>query len=161
MMEVIQREMPNRVMRSWLVALNGGQEVDAYGQVMTDTQTWMDTVARVVGVRSARQQTELEAFYAVKGAMERDASRMEKVRNALRSAVRNNKGDAEAVSPMQYFNDYVAAGGNPRTFKTWIRNALRDADSPRSVQSLKNSLGTTRSALETWRFGAYGAYAVE
>jgi hypothetical protein len=161
MMEVVQREMPNRVLRSWLTLANGGKEIDAYGQVMADTKTWMDIVARTVGVRSSRQQSELEAYYAGKGAVERDAAKMEKLRESFRSAVRNHKGNPSEVSPIQYFNDYVEAGGNPKLFKTWVRNMLRDADSPRSMKSLKNSLATPRSALETWRFGAYGAWAVQ
>jgi len=161
MMEVVQREMPNRVLKSWLTLLNGGQEIDAYGQVMAETRTWMDTVARVVGVRSSRQQSELEAYYAGKGAIERDASKIEKLRESFRSAVRNNNGNVADVNPIQYFNDYVEAGGNPRLFKTWLRDLLRDADSSRAVNGLKSSLSTTRSALETWRFGAYGALAVE
>lgn len=170
LMEIVQREMPNRVLRSWMTLLNGmmqtgsvmgAKEIDAYGQVMVDTQNWLDVAARVVGVRSARQQSELEAFYAGKGAMERDSARMEKIRESFRSAVRNAQGDVTQVSPQQYFNDYVKAGGNPRAFKTWVRNLLRDSDSPRSVKSLQNAMSTTRSALETWRFGAYGAWAVE
>lgn len=161
MMEVVQREMPNRVLKSWLTLLNDGKEIDAYGQVMAETRTWMDTVARVVGVRSSRQQSELEAYYAGKGAIERDANRMEKLRESFRSAVRHNGGDVSKVSPIQYFNDYVEAGGNPRTFKTWVRNLLRDADSSRAVNGLKGSMNTTRSALETWRFGAYGALPIE
>ncbi len=161
MMEVVQREMPNRVLRSWLTILNGGKEIDAYGQVMAETRTWMDTVARVVGVRSTRQQAELEAYYAGKGAIERDAAKMERLRESFRAAVRNNRGNFSEVNPIQYFNDYVEAGGNPRLFKTWVRNLLRDADSSRAVNGLKTSLSTTRSALETWRFGAYGALPVE
>jgi hypothetical protein len=161
MMEVVQREMPNRVLRSWLTLLNGGKEIDAYGQVMTETQTWMDTVARVVGVRSSRQQSELEAYYAGRGAMERDAARMERLRESFRSAVRNNSGDLDKVNPIQYFNDYVEAGGNPRMFKTWVRTLMRDSDSPRALKSLTNSMATPRSAIETWRFGAYGAWSVE
>lgn len=161
MMEVVQREMPNRVLKSWLTLAMGGKEIDAYGQVMTETQGWMDTVAKVVGVRSSRQQSELEAYYAGRSSMERDANRMERVREQFRAAVRNNKGNVQDISPIQYFNDYVAAGGNPKGFKTWVKNALRDADSPRSVQSLKSSMNTPRSALETWRYGAYGAWAVQ
>lgn len=161
MLEVVQREMPNRVLKSWITLANGGKEIDAYGQVMNETQTWMDTVARVVGVRSGRQQSELEAFYAGKGAMERDANQMEKLRESFRSAVRNHGGDVSKVSPMQYFNDYVKAGGNPRLFKTWAKNLLRDSNSPRSLKSLNKSMVTPRSALETWRFGAYGAWAVQ
>lgn len=162
LMEVVQREMPNRVLKSWLTIMaNGGKEIDAYGQVMAETRTWMDTAARVVGVRSTRQQSELEAYYAGKGAIERDANNMERLRELFRSAVRNNGGDVSKVNPIQYFNDYVEAGGNPRLFKTWARNLLRDADSSRAVNGLKSSLSTTRSALETWRYGAYGALPVE
>ena len=161
MMEVVSREMPNRVMRSWLTFAQGGKEIDAYGQVMTETQGWMDTVARTLGVRSARQQSEIEAYYAGRMAMERDANRMEKVREQFRAAVRNHKGNASEISPTQYFNKYVEAGGNPRHFRTWVRNNLRDADSPRSMQSMKNALSTPKDALEAWRFGAYGAYNVE
>lgn len=161
MLEVVSREMPNRVLKSWLMLANGGNEIDAYGQVMSETQTWMDFAARTIGVRSTRQQAELEAFYAGKGAMERDSAKMERLRESFRSSVRNNGGDPEKVNPMQYFNDYVEAGGNPRAFKTWVKNLLRDSDSARSVQSLKGSLSTTKSALEVWRYGAYGAWAIE
>lgn len=161
LLEIVQREMPNRVLKSWLTLANGGKEIDAYGQVMTETMNWMDTAARVVGVRSARQQSELEAYYAGKGAMERDANRMERLRESFRAAVRNHKGNAADISPIQYYNDYVKAGGNPRQFKTWVRSMLRDADSPRSMQTLRQSMTTQRSALETWRFGAYGAVPVE
>ena len=159
--EAVQRDMPSRVLKSWLTLLNGGQEIDAYGQVMADTRTWMDTIARTIGVRSRRQQAELEAYYSGKGAMERDAARMESLRESFRSAVRNHSGKPEDVNPLQYFNDYVAAGGNPQMFRTWIRNLMRDADNPRSAKQLTKSLTTPRSALETWRYGAYGAWDIQ
>ncbi|KAK0039431.1 structural protein [Biomphalaria pfeifferi] len=160
-LEAAQREMPNRVLKSWLMALNGGREVDAYGQVMTDTRDMMDYVARFMGIRSRRQQAELEAFYAGKSAMERDAAKRESLRMSFRSAVRRSNGDVNQVNPIQYYNDYVASGGNPRTFKTWVRDNLRDSDSARSVESLRNSMATPKSALEVWRYGAYGAWAVD
>jgi len=158
--EAVQRDMPNRVLRSWLTLLNGGQEVDAYGQVMSETTTWMDTIARTLGVRSSRQQAELESYYAGKGAMERDAVKMDVLRQSFRAAVRANNGDPTAVSPIQYFNKYVEAGGNPTQFKTWVRNLMRDSDSVRSMKQLKSQLTTPRSALETWRYGAYGAWDI-
>jgi hypothetical protein len=158
--EAVQREMPNRVMKSWLALLNGGKEIDARGQVMSETKTWLDTIARTVGVRSRRQQAELEAFYAGKGAMERDAVKMEVLRESFRSAVRSNHGNIEGVNPVQYFNKYVQAGGNPRQFRTWAKNLLRDSDSSRSTQQLKRELTTPRTALETWRYGAYGAWDI-
>lgn len=160
-LEAVQRNMPNRILRSWLILANEGQEVDAYGRVMSETYTFMDTVARTLGIRSSRQQAELEAFYSGKSAMERDASKMEFLRESFRSAVRRADGNVQEVNPIQYFNDYVAAGGNPRAFKTWVKNLMRDSDSARSVEVLRNSMSTSRSALEAWRFGAYGAWAVE
>lgn len=159
-LEAVQRNMPNRVMRSWLTLLNDGREVDAYGQTMTDTRGFMDTVARTIGLRSARQQSELEAFYASRAGMERDAAKMETLRESFRSAVRRSDGNAAEVNPIQYFNDYVKAGGNPKMFKTWISNLLRDSTDARSAQQLKKSLATPRSALELWRYGAYGAWNV-
>lgn len=161
LLESVQRNMPSRVLKSWLIMANGGQEIDAYGQVMSDTQGWLDVTARTLGLRSKRQQAELEAFYAGKSATERDAARMERVRQSFRSAVRNANGDMEKLNPIQYYNDYVEAGGNPKSFKTFVRNNLRDADSPRSMQALKRSMQTQKSALETWRYGAYGAWSVE
>jgi len=159
-LEAVQRNMPNRIMRSWMTLMNGGNEIDAYGQVMAETRSWMDIVARGVGVRSRRQQAELEAFYASRSAMERDAASMEKTREAFRSAVRNNSSDVAAINPIQYFNDYVKAGGNPRMFKTWARNIIRESDVSRSASQLSKSLTTQRSALETWRYGAYGAWDI-
>jgi hypothetical protein len=161
LMEIVQREMPNRIMKSWLVLLNDGKEVDAYGQVMSETKTWMDTVARVVGVRSRRQQSELDAYYAGKGALERDAGAMEQLRLNFRAAVRNNKGRVEDINPVQYFNDYVKAGGNPKLFKTFIKNNLRDSNDSRAVKVLNQQMSTPRAALESWRFHAYGATGVD
>ncbi len=161
LLEAVQRDMPNRVLKSWLMGLNQGREIDTYGQVMTETRTWADGVARTLGIRSRRQQAELEGFYAGQAAMDRDASKLESLRMSFRSAVRNANGDVEKVNPIQYFSDYVAAGGNPRGFKTWAKNLLRDSDSARSVESLRNSMATPKSALEVWRYGAYGAWAVD
>jgi len=160
MMETVQREMPNRVLKSWLTLMNGGREIDSYGQVMSDTQTWMDIAARTVGLRSTRQQSELEAYYAGKGAMERDAAKMDKLRQSFRSEVRRANGDYTKLNPMGQFNDYVAAGGNPRLFGTWVKDLIRNSDSPRAQQALKQSLTTPKSALETWRYGAYGAWSI-
>ena len=158
--EQLGRTIPNRVLKGiWQVA-QGGNEIDARGNVMSQTATAADVAARLVGVRSTRQQSELDAFYANKSATDRDANRMDKAARAMKASIRANGGDVSKVNPIQYFNDYVEAGGNPRQFKTWVRRLLRSANSTRAAGQLRKSIETPRTALELWRYGAYGAWTV-
>jgi len=162
LLEHIQREMPNRMLKGIMaVMLLDGTETDRYGQVTTQTQTWLDTLTRIAGVRSRRAQAELEVFYQNKSDIERDAARMDRVRMAFRTDVRKATADGEMPDPVKYFDRYVEAGGNPRTFKTWAKGIVRDASSPRAAQQLRKSLETPRNNIALWRYGGYGVWGID
>ena len=158
--EIIQREMPNRVLKGVLGQIQGGQETDRSGNIIHDSQGWLDSISRVAGLRSSRQQLELEAYYAGKSDMQRDSVRREKVRNRLRTDIRAATRRGEKIDPLSYFDDYVASGGNPTTFRSWVRTILRDADDPRSAAQLRTDMNIPRNGLNLWRYGAYGAWPI-
>jgi len=159
-LEAIQREMPNRVLRGIMGQLQGGDEVDRSGNITTETRTWLDAAARMAGVRSSRQQAELEAYYAGRADMERDGARMESVRLRFRAAVRQAERNSATVDPMAFFDDYLSAGGNPQAFGRWARTLVRDATDTRSAAALRRNLETPRNQIGLWRYGAYGAWDV-
>lgn len=156
--ENIQREMPNRMLKGIIGVIQGGYETDRNGNVIHDNQTWLDSIARVAGVRSARQQIELEAFYAGKSDMARDARRRDRLRNRLKVDARRAAQRGVTIDPARYFDDYVASGGNPRSFNSWIKQVIRDAPNPRALDALKNNLETPRSRLDLWRYHGMGAW---
>lgn len=160
--ENIQREMPNRVLKGLMaVTLLDGKETDKYGQIMTDTRNWVDTIIRIGGVRSRRMQQELEVFYANKSDLDKDAARRDSLRSRVRTDLRAAERNGTSIDMMAYFDDYVGSGGNPRMFKSFVKDALEDAVTPRSAQQLKKSLDTRRNSLHLWRYGGYGAWGID
>lgn len=163
MVEIVQREMPNRMLKGIMaVTLLDGKETDRYGQVMSETHAWtMDVVARVAGVRSRRAQQELEVFYANKSDIDRDAARMDRVRRRLRTDVRSAASDSTLINPDDYFEDYVAAGGTPHRYRSWLKQILSDATTTRAAAQLKKSIEKPQNNLALWRYGAYGAWGID
>ena len=160
--ENLQREMPNRMLKGILaVTALGGQETDRYGSVMTDTQDWVDRIVRLAGVRSRRTQQELETFYRNKSDVDRDTARMDTVRTRLKTDLRTALRTNGTVDPVLYFDDYVASGGNPNKFRTWMRRIAADATNPRAAQQLKKGLESPRNGLALWRYGATGAWGID
>lgn len=160
--EHVQREMPNRVLKGIMaVTLLDGKETDKFGQIMTDTRTWVDSIIRVAGVRSTRMQQELEVFYANKSDLDRDAARRDSLRMRVRTDIRAAERNGTTIDMMSYFDDYVGSGGNPRMFRSFVKDSLEDAVTTRSAQQLKKSLDTRRNALHLWRYGAYGAWGID
>jgi hypothetical protein len=156
MVELIQREMPNRMLKGIIsVSMLGGQETDRYGAVMSQTQTWVDSIARVAGLRSARMQRDLEVYYLNKASVEKDAVRRAELRLRLRAAVRDAKRTGKEFSPELYFQDYLKSGGNPAQFRNYIRETMRDAVEPRDAEVLKRNLASPTNQLQLWRLNGY------
>lgn len=160
MIENFQREMPNRVLKGALALANGGLETDRSGNVITESRDWFESLVRVAGYRSARQQRELETFFRGKSDMDRDAIRMERVREAYKAAARSALNRNERVNPNDFFDDYVAAGGMPQRFRSWVKQLTRDAVNPRAAADLRKDMANPRNRLNTWRYGATGAWEV-
>lgn len=161
LVENIQREMPSRMLKGIMGQMMGGVETDRSGNVMHITEDWKESLIRVAGFRSSRQQVELEAFYSGRSDMERDAVRLTRVRNEFKTAVRTAERTGERVDPHEYFDKYVASGGNPRNYRTWVKQIMRDAPSPRTMAQLRKNLETPKNQLALWRYGAYGAWDID
>lgn len=157
LVQTLTREMPNRVMKGWLTVMQGGQEIDRYGQVAAETRTWLDTTARLIGLRSTRQQAELEQYYVSKGQTAKDAARRDKLRINIKNAIRKNQESGAEIDWIGYFEKYVKSGGNPKSFRSWVKELTRTAGSSRAVKQLERDLRSPSQQLRAWRFGAYGA----
>lgn len=147
--EVIARQMPNRAMKGTLQLLaNDGVELDAKGQMVSNTQTWLETGLRVLGMRSTRQQGEVEAYYANSTQRRRLAGRLETLRNDTRTAMRAG-GE---INYMDIFNKYVERGGSPSHFSTWIQDQIKVVGDSRGMRQFVKSLKSESSQLEAWRY---------
>jgi len=147
--ETLARNMPNRAIKGAMtVLMNGGQEVDASGQIVSETQTWLETGLRLSGLRSGRQQGEVEAYYANQAMRRRLASRMEGLREETRALIRSGK----PFDPMTIFNKYVEKGGAPSHFKTWIQDQMKVASDSRGMRQLVDSLKSPNTQMEAWRY---------
>lgn len=135
--ETLARTMPNRAMKGIISVLGAqGKEIDAYGNMVSENQSVAETVYRMIGIRSARQQAEIEAYFGNKQAVAIDAAKMEKVREATRSMVRSGKMDGLP----QVFSSYLDAGGKPWNYPTWIKGMIDDADNTRTANQLQSAL---------------------
>lgn len=135
--EIMARTMPNRAIRGTLsVIAAGGKESDAYGNLMADTRSVAETAYRVLGLRSGRQQAEIEAYYMNQKARAMDAQRMDAVRTATRALIRSGQMDKLP----QVFHDYVDAGGKPWNYASWIRGMIGEADNTRTANQLQKAL---------------------
>lgn len=153
-MESIARNMPNRVMRGMLTTLAlDGKDIDKYGQIATENRDWFESAVRMAGLRTTRQQAELEVYYAGRSNREREAARLEQLSRETRSAMRSGK----PVDFKALFDKHLARGGRPESFRTWIRNQMRSSGSARGLRDLEKSLRDPTNQLQLWRYGAYGA----
>lgn len=144
MTEALARNMPSRAMKGALgVLLNDGQEVDQYGNVMTETQNMAETVYRILGIRSARQQAELEAYFLNRRTQDIEAAKLADVREASRSMIRAGEYDKLP----QVFEKYVEAGGNPQNYPAWIRRLIKESSNSRGQNQLNQSLKSPDSQL--------------
>lgn len=135
--ETFSQYMPNRVLSGVVSVLGAeGDEVDAYGNLISDTQNWGETAYRLLGFRSARQQGAIEGYFMNQRALQIDAERMSKVRKEARALVRAKQFD----DLPQVFDSYLEAGGKPWNYSTWIRGIMKDAAETRSQNQLMRSM---------------------
>lgn len=147
--EVLARQMPNRAMKGALQAIfTDGMELDETGQVISRSQDWMESGLRLFGLRSGRQQGEVEAYYANTTQRRRLAGRMESLRSETRTAIRSG----QPVDYMGLFNKYVEKGGSPSHFQTWVRDQLKVVSDTRGMRQFVESLRNPNSQLEAWRY---------
>lgn len=136
MSEALARMIPNRVAKGiYNIAVQDGTEVDSYGQVMASSNGMMESLYRMLGTRSTRQQDQLNFYYANRAQLDKMAGRMEMLRKSTRAAMRNGNVDLAKV-----FEDYVRNGGNPEHFKTWINGNWEGATTERALRQAQKSM---------------------
>lgn len=152
--EIFARHMPNRVMKGIVTNLAvDGQELDVRGQVISQNKDFFESAVRILGLRSQRQQAEVEAFYANKTAQTREAARMDVLRAETRALLRQPNWEGQL---QQVFDRYVKSGGMPQHFRTWIRDQVRAATSTRGLNALQKAMSNPNNHSEIWRYEAYG-----
>lgn len=141
--ETIARTMPNRALRGAITVLGaGGKESDAYGNMTESTKGWAESMYRMLGLRSQRQQSSMEAYYMNQQALSIDAAKMDAVRVATRAAIRG--GNFDALPGI--FQKYLDAGGKPWNYTAWIRTQLQTADNSRTANQLLRALRSQGNA---------------
>lgn len=135
--EILARNMPNRMLRGTISVLAaGGRESDAYGNMMSETTSGAETAFRVLGLRSSRQQAEIDAYFMNQKAQQIDAQKMDVVRSASRALIRS--GDFDRLP--EVFDSYIEAGGPAWNYSNWIQGLIRDATQTRTQNQLLRSL---------------------
>jgi DNA uptake protein ComE-like DNA-binding protein len=122
--EIASNTIPNRPLAGMIESWGaGGNDTDNSGQLVARSHDWLDSAARVLGVRTQTQANEIEAFYANKQATEiRAGQRAELLRNT-RGLLRG--GDTDKLAGL--FDNYVNTGGDPRHFKAWVKSTIQTA----------------------------------
>lgn len=152
--EILARNMPNRALKGLMAAtLNDGIDTDVRGQIVTENKDFFETALRITGLRSQRQQSEIEAFYANRSMQDREAARMDVLRAETRAAMRN-PGWQENMQSI--FDKYVKNGGRPDHFRTWIQNQVRASGNSRGLNNMQKALRNPKNHQEVWRYNLYG-----
>lgn len=135
--EVVANAMPNRPIAGMIQQWGDhGDQVDADGQLVSDTKGALEAAYRLVGIRSQRQQDEVNAFYANKNSMTQKASQDTILRLATRAAMR--QGDSDALPAI--YSKYMQNGGDPRQFQKWMKENYQAATTTRGQRQLDNAL---------------------
>lgn len=134
--EIVANAIPNRPIAGFIQMFDHGNQVDRYGQVVSETRNALEAAYRVMGLRSQRQSDEINAFYANKTAMAQKASSDDVLRLATRAALRSGRDDALPA----IFQKYTENGGDPRQFKKWLQSNYAAATSTRGEQQLTHAL---------------------
>lgn len=146
--EVFANMMPNRPLSGMIEQVfANGFSTDASGQVKTDTTSRMESVYRMIGLRSLDQSKQLEAYYSNKQAMQISAAKQGQFRELLRGAIR---GGNEADVP-DFIAKYLADGGDPRQVKRLISDAYRTATTPKATLQLTTALRSPSKMAEAKR----------
>lgn len=125
-----------------------GNDTDGYGQIVSETKNFAETFYRMAGVRSERQSNELQAYYSNKRAQEQQAAKKERLRLKTRSAIREGRED---LIP-GIFEDYVATGGDPRYFRSWMKRNYEAATQTVGTRRLDQMMDDPAAFADVMRF---------
>lgn len=151
--EVLSNTIPSRPIAGMVESLlTGGRDTDSYGQLVSETASAMETVYRVMGLRSMRMSKDLDAFYQNKQMMDIESGHKEVLRESSRALMR--EGRYEELPAI--FETYLDTGGDPNNFKRWYMNNLESATDTRSQNQLEALLKKPEMAEMVDRLTAAG-----
>lgn len=131
--EVLSNTIANRPLAGIIEQFGAhGDDTDAHGALVAQSQNWMEEAYRLIGLRSERESNELQAFYANRNAMSHQAALMEELSQYTRGAIRANNMDALP----HIFQTYVKNGGDPHNFRRWLKGSYVAATSTRGQRML-------------------------
>ena len=146
--EVVANMMPNRPMAGAIeVGLLGGRDTDAHGQLVSQTEGWLDSTYRVLGLRSMQQSKALEAFYSNKSAQELQNAKRDALNKSSRAAIR--EGNFDALPDI--FAKYVENGGDPRHYRRWIKSNYEAATTTRAERQLDSVMSNPSKMTQVQR----------
>jgi hypothetical protein len=135
--EVLSNTIPNRPIAGMVEQLlAGGNDTDSYSQLVSETLSDMETVYRVMGMRSMRQSKDVDAYYQSKEMQTTKAAHDEVLRESSRALMREGKFD----SLPDIFETYVENGNDPSHFKRWYKDNLESATDTRSQRLLQEAM---------------------
>jgi hypothetical protein len=100
----------------------------------------METVYRVMGLRSMRMSKDVDAYYQSKELQATKAGHDEVLREKSRALMREGKFD----SLPDIFAAYVENGNDPTNFKRWYKDNLESATDTRSQRLLEEAMKSER-----------------
>lgn len=150
--ETLAAALPNRMLRgSMTVMLNDGNDIDQFGNIMTSSKGLFESLVRASGLKTTRQQDEIDFKYRNRASLDRQAALMEQLRLDTKALMRDGQLNARIT---EIWDKYTANGGNPVMFKPWVRQTWEAATTTRSQKELMDSLNSTRfqarAAREGW-----------
>lgn len=147
--EILSNSIPSRPIAGMVETFGaGGFDTDKYGQVVAQNENIMESVYRVLGLKSMRQQEEATAFYASKVAEQQQAGLKEGLRLQMRAAVR--EGRFEELQDI-FFDKYIENGGDPKYWRRTIRETYESALESRSQRKLEEVMKNPARAAEMER----------
>lgn len=138
--EILAHTISNRPIAGWIERMaDDGNQVDRYGQLVTETKGYMEGAYRLMGLRSERQSNELNQFYAQKNAQTHKAAADAVLNLATRAAMREGNTDAMPA----IYQKYMENGGDPRYFSRWAKRNFEAATSTRGERNLTTQMKRT------------------
>lgn len=138
--EIASNMLTNRPLAGLIeVGAAHGYDTSWDGQVVSQARSMSESLYRILGVRSMRQQKEIEMFYANKNAQEEQNSHKTSLRLATRAAIRDGRYD----DLPGLFEQYVSQGGDPRYYTRWVKTSFESALDSRGERQLEKALKKT------------------
>jgi hypothetical protein len=145
--EIVANSLTNRPLSGMIETLaTHGYDTSPDGQVVSEQRTSMDTVYRLLGVRSMQQQKETELFYQNRNAQEEQSARKDLLSSATRAAIRDGRYDDVPA----LYQQYVDQGGDPRRYSRWVKDAFTAARDTRGERMLEKALKDTSNSQNAY-----------